>query len=1117
MGKRVLVSFAILWVLGMPQAGQAQVLYGSIVGNVKDASDAVVVGARVVITHGETKQSREETTNVMGGYSFPTLPPGTYGLRVTKEGFATFTQTGVFVTVNNVSRIDVSLNVGAVTESVTVIGLAAALQTDRAEVRTEMSSAQVEALPTSLGRNYQQLLVMVPGFSPPRNENSVPSNPSRALGFNVNGMSYSINSTRIDGAQSINVWLPHEAAYVPTLESIETVTTATNSFDAETGLAGGAAIYVQTKGGTNEVHGAVFQNHSNQHLKAKPFFIPPGAVKPKLVYNEFGGAVGGPIKREKLFYFVSFERTNDREAAALYTTVPTAAIKSGNMSGSSNPIYDPLTGDATGAGRTPLPDKLVPASRISRITRTLSDKTPLPNVPGDPLTQNYYATASYVFDRNRLDAKANWNAGKLTMFGRLGFLRYNMSNPPAFGETGGPETSSAGGNPGTGWGDTYTVTVAGTYLITQRFIVDAYFGWTSLGTNIDTPGVEEQQGLKLGIPGTNGPARYQGGWPKFSVSNYDDLGTPGAYLPYYRTDPSKNYVANFNWVKGSHDIRFGVDVSYQAMNHIQAEGGAGIGAGMGGFTFTGGPTIVRGGPTSNQFNSYATFLLGLPTSVGKNVITSKDDKVTTRAWQYSSYFRDRWNLTPALTLSLGVRWEYFPVPTRAETGLGFYDFQNNTVRVCGYGSVPDGCGVDVGKFRLLPRVGVAYRASRTFVIRAGYGITNDPWSLSRGFRTNYPAMLSLAYEGANSYQPFGRIEDGIPAVQIPDLANGIVAVPRTYAVNSLPQKFKRGYIQSWNFTLQKELRYGFTAQAGYVATRSVATMSPVDLNAGQVPGLGNAGRPLFGKFGRTTTSQMIMPVGTNMYDSLQSRLERRFSQGLQLGAAYTWSKVIGYTQDSGSPSVQALPYFALNRVVRGFDRTHNLQITGMWELPFGQKKRFAANSRTASAILGGWRINTLASFMSGTPFTVSSSGTSLDMPGSSQRADLVKSEVKILGGAGRGQSFFDPFAFTAVREARFGTAGFNRLRGPGIVNWNFGLARAFSLTERVGLQFKMEAFNFSNTPHFSNPGGNVSNMVQNADGTIRNLGGYTEITGVTNTGRDGIDERMFRFGLRISF
>ncbi|MDP2996942.1 MAG: TonB-dependent receptor, partial [Bryobacterales bacterium] len=802
---------AILCALAVPQASQAQVLYGSIVGNVKDASDAVVAGAKVAITHVETKQSREETTNAMGGYSFPTLPPGTYELKVNKDGFSPFTQTGLSITVNNVSRLDVTLRVGGVTESVTVTGLAAALQTDRAEVRTEMASQQVQALPTSLGRNYQQLLVMVPGFSQPQNANSVPSNPSRALGFNVNGMSYSINSTRIDGAQSINVWLPHEAAYVPTLESVETVTTATNSFDAETGLAGGAAIYVQTKSGTNDVHGAIFESHSNQHLKAKPFFIPPGAVKPKLVYNEFGGAVGGPIRKEKLFYFVSYERNNDRESANQYVNVPTAAIKSGNMTGSNNPIYDPATGDSTGSGRTPLPGQIVPASRISKITRTLSDKTPLPNVPGDPLTQNYFATASYIFDRNRLDAKVNWNAGKLTMFGRLGFLRYNMDNPPVFGEMGGTQTSDVAGNPGHGWGDTYTIVAAGNYMLTNRFIVDAYFGWTTLGTNVDTPGVEDQQGLKLGIPGTNGPARYQGGWPKFSVSNYSDLGTPGAYLPYYRSDPSKNYVTNFNWIKGTHDIRFGVDVSYQAMNHIQAEGGSGIGAGMGGFTFTGGPTTLRGGPTSNQYNSYAAFLLGLPASVGKNVITSKDDKVTTRAWQYSSYVRDRWNVTPKLTLSVGVRWEYYPLPTRADTGLGFYDFSNNTVRVCGYGSVPAGCGVDLGKFRLLPRIGLAYRASPTFVIRAGYGITNDPWSLARGFRTNFPAMLSLDYSGENSYQPFGRIENGIPAPVLPDMANGIVAIPKTYAANSLPQKFKRGYIQSWNLTLQKELRHGFTA------------------------------------------------------------------------------------------------------------------------------------------------------------------------------------------------------------------------------------------------------------------------------------------------------------------
>jgi hypothetical protein len=474
-------------------------------------------------------------------------------------------------------------------------------------------------------------------------------------------------------------------------------------------------------------------------------------------------------------------------------------------------------------------------------------------------------------------------------------------------------------------------------------------------------------------------------------------------------------------------------------------------------------------------------------------------------------------VTPGLTLSIGARWEYFPIPTRADTGLGFYDFSNNTVRVCGYGSVPKGCGVKIEKFRILPRVGIAYRATSTFVIRAGYGITNDPWSLARGFRTNFPAMLSLDYSGENSYQPFGRIENGIPAVVYPDMANGVVAVPRTYATNSLPQRFKRGYIQSWNLTLQKELRYGFAAQAGYVATRSIATMGPLDLNAGQIPGRGNAGRPLYATFGRTTTSQMITPIGTNLYDSLQTKLERRFAQGLQIGASYTWSKVIGWSQDSGSPPIQAMPFFRMNRRVLGFDRTHNLQLSGIWELPFGRNKPFLSGNRAVSAVAGGWRINTLASFMSGTPFTVSSSGSSLDLPGSSQQADQVKPEVKILGGVGPGQSFFDPFAFAPVTQARFGTAGLNRLRGPGIVNWNFGITRAFSLTERVGLQFKMEAFNFSNTPHFSNPGTNVSNMVLNADGSIRSLGGYTEVTSVTNTGRDGIDERMFRFGLRISF
>lgn len=1115
--RTILFHLTIVSALTVPQACEAQQLYGSIVGNVKDSSDALISGATVTITNTSIGQSRETKTDDAGGYNFPTVVPGTYQLKVTKEGFTTFIKTAVSAVPDSVTRLDVTLALGAVTETVTVSGVAAALQTDRSEVRTEMSSSLLANLPVPPGRNYQNLFVVMPGFTPPRAQyHSAPSNPAGGLVFNVNGADFSSNATKIDGADSINIFMPHEVAYVPTLESIEAVNVVTNSFDAETGLAGGAAINVNTKSGTNAVHGALFENHTNQHLKAKNFFNPPGYTKPKLVFNEYGGAVGGPIKKDKLFYFGSYEGTYDRENAALFTTVPTAAIRSGDMSGSPNPIYDPLTGDPNGANRTPFPNKTVPVGRISPITQKLVDLTPLPNLPGNLLTNNYYANGSYMFDRKRVDTKVNWNpAQKMTLFARMGFLHFNMQNPQAFGQVGGPQISSAGGNPGHGHGETYNFTVGGTYTFTPSLIMDAYVGWLRTDTQLEPPRLDEQLGLNfLGIPGTNGPKPYQGGWPQFSVSNYTDLGTPGNNYPYYRSDRSKSYVANFNWTKAKHDIRFGTDISTQGQNQVQAEGG--YGGSQGGFTFGGGPTSVLGGPSPNQFNSYATFLLGLPTQFGKATIIP--DQFTTRLTMYSLYLRDRWVVTPSLTLSYGVRWEYFPMPTRVDHGIEVYDPSTNKTSICGYQSVPAGCGVDMSKKLFAPRVGLAWRASSTFVVRAGYGITNDPYPLARPFRVNYPDVLLQNFDPPNSYQPAGNLATGIPAAIIPDLGNGVVDTPNQYTMTTiLPGSFKRGYIQSWNLTLQKQLAYGFSAQAGYVATRSTDKWGYLNYNAGQIPGLGVAGQPLYQTFKKTAAVTVVTPMGTGQYNALQATLERRFAQGLQLAANYTWSKTIGPNDnDDNAPSVNALSYFDLNRTLRSFDRTHTLQLTGTWELPMGKGKRWVHTGGAGSAILGGWRINSLAYFMSGTPFSVSASSTSLNMPGNSQRADQIKSNVQILGGVGSGASYFDPLAFAPVTQARFGNAGFYSLRGPGVVNWDFSMFRTFAVTERVKLEFRAESFNFSNTPHFSNPGANVSNMVLNPDGTVKNLAGYSQILSTVVLGRD-IDERQFRFGLRMSF
>jgi hypothetical protein len=1112
---QIYASFAIALVFLCAQPARAQILYGSIVGKISDQSGLAVPGAVINITNKGTNLSRETVADSVGGYDFPNVVPGTYSIKVTATGFTTFVQTDVPVTINNITRIDVSLQLGAVTETVTVVGDAPLLQTDRSEIRAEVTTKELVDLPVPF-RNYQQLFRAIPGFAPPENAHSIPTNPSRALAFNVNGASRSSNNTRIDGASSTHIQLPHVVAYVPSLEAIETVNVVTNTFDAEQGLAGGAAINVQTKSGTNNLHGSAFEYHTDQRLKAKPFFLPLGQNKPKLVYNQFGGTLGGYIKKDKLFYFVAYEGTYDRQNRSLFGTVPTAAMRRGDMSASLRLIYDPSTGDVEGANRTPFPGNQVPESRISPISRKLADLTPLPNLDG--LTDNYFATGPFAFDRHTVDSRLDWNATqKLHTFLRFSALRYNSFNRQIFGpELGGPPIG--GGNPGNGDGGTNSWTLAATYIFTRNFLVDAYYGYTRMDTNSQQPRLDEKIGLDfLKIPGTNGPRRFEGGWPRFQVTSFTTLGINEDYMPYFRRDPQYQYVANFNWTKGRHDLRFGLDLYRQHLNQTQPEfvGGA-FHSAQGGFSFEGGPTALRGGASPNQFNSYAAFLLGLPVRIG--TIKQVPDEYKLRVWLHSYYIRDRWDITPKLTLNYGLRWEYFPFPTRDDRGIERYDPETNKMLICGVGSVPKDCGVKVSKKTFAPRFGFAYRVTNTFVIRAGYGITNDPFMATELLRANYPVLIPLNLEGVNSFQWVGKLEDGIPAVQVPGFGNGIIDIPGTYALGTVSKDFRRGYLQSWNFTLQKQLSYGFALQAAYVATRQTRQLGYLDINAGQVIGAGQSGRPLLEKFRRTAATTFISPLGTGTYDSMQLTLDRRFAKGLQLEANYTWSKAIGVVDNSdSSPSVRALSFFQLNRALRGYDRPHNLQITNIWELPFGKGRHWANQGGILSLIAGGWQVNNLLSFMSGRPFTVTASGASLDLPGSSQRADQVKSSVEKLGGVGRGASYFDPFAFAPVTAPRFGTAGFNSMRGPGVANWDFGLFREFSLSERFKVQFRAEAFNFTNTPHFANPGTNVSNMTLNSDGSIRSLGGYTEVTSTISLAREGIDERQFRFGLRFSW
>jgi hypothetical protein len=1122
------VSLALILLLLVGSISQAQVLYGSITGNVADSGGAVVPGATVIIIHKETGQAREGVTDANGSYDFPTVLAGTYTIKVSKTGFKTTSKDNVTVTLNTVTRADIAVEVGQVSETVIITAEAALLKTDRAEVSAELTSKPLQNLPVPLGRNYQNLFKTLPGITPPENAHSIPSNPSRSLVFNVNGSSRSSNNTRIDGASSTNLWLPHITAYVPALESIETVNVVTNSFDAEQGLAGGAAISVQIKSGTNDFHGSAFEYHNNQHLNARNFFYPLETRngqpvlrnKSKLINNQYGATFGGPIIRNKLFFFTSWEGTKDRQnAARANLSVPTAPLRTGDLRAAPNIIYDPF--DANGNYiADPLLRKQVEcngvknvicANRINPISKKIIDLVPLPN-QGTGQQSNYFNSAPFIFDRDTLDTKVNWNISeKFNLFGRYSLLHFFTFNEATFG----PKLQGApinGGNPGTGEGNTHSFSVGGTYTFTQNFIVDANFGFVRMGTGVAHSDIGEKVGQTfLGIPGTNGDKPYEGGFPLFDVGGYERYGITETYMPYYRSDDQYQYVANANWLKGAHNLRFGMDLYFQQLNHTQPEFlGSSLGA-RGGFVFRQGVTqaclelnpngTCKTTSTGNNFNSWAAFLLGLPNQVGRLAETIAP--YTTRNKAYSFYVRDQWQVNQRFTFSLGTRYEYFPIPTRADRGLERYNVRTNKVEIGGVGSVPENLGVEVSKGLFAPRIGLAYRFGANFVVRAGYGLTNDPYALARPMRTNHPVLINLNVDAPNSFGFARRLEDGIPLISVPGLGNGIIDIPLNVAAVTLPDRLDRGYIQSWNLSLQKELGWGFTGEVAYIGTRQIRQLGLLNLNYGTIGG-GQASQILNKQFGRVAQTQLVTPVGNSHYDAMQARLDRRFRDFYQLNVNYTWSKSIttGAVSDSDNTLPISIPeFYHLNRTVSGFDRTHNLQITNIIELPFGKGRKYLSGSNGfVNALVSGWQVNNIISFWSGTPFSVMAPGTSLNAPFNSQRADVVKSgevaKPKAIGDAG---VWFDTTAFAQVRDSRFGTAAFNVLRGPGYGNWDFGLFRRFQITERFDLQFRAESFNFTNTPHFNNPNGDTSNA--------------------TNYGRvrGAFGERQFRFGLRLGF
>ncbi len=1082
----------------------AQVLYGSLTGNVTDPSGGAVPGVRVEALNMQTGVSRNSTTDPAGSYTFNDLQAGNYKITFTASAFRTLVQENVQILANNLRRADIQLLVAQVTETITISGNAVVLQSDRADVNNQIPQSQITNLPFTgnSGRNFQALYKLVPGFSPPAELHSDAGNPQRALGTNVNGASYSNNNTRLDGATVSYPWLPHIVAYVPPAEAVENVNIVSNSFDAEQGMAGGSAINVSIKSGTNDLHGSAHWFHTNSAVRARNFFF-VGSQLPKNILNQAGGTIGGPIKKNKLFFFGNWERTVRREFRSAFRTVPNDAIRAGNFVGTGSSIFDPSSGAADGAGRQLFPNQQIPASRIDPAAAKMTALIPAPNLPTFPA--NYFAVGSYQFNRDNADIKINYNpTDKSSVFARYSISPSDIFDPPSLGPAGGD--ALAGGQPGNAPGRIQTASVGGTYAVSPRVLVDANLGFTRQRLGAQNVDINKNFGLEdLQIPGTNGQDRLQGGYPRFAISGWSSIGNPNVSNPFLFRDNQYTLTGNVSYIRGAHNFRFGSEYTYYTINHFQPQAAFGP---RGGFNFTGGLTALRGGAAPTLYNGFGDFLLGLPQGMGKDV--QYINPAAVRMPGYGFYARDQWQVTRKLTINFGARFERYPFATRDHRGGERYDPDANIVLIGGLGGVPNDTGVKVPRLQVAPRLGIAYRINEKTVVRAGYGISIDPDSFRR-MRDSYPATISSQFGGASAFQAAGSLRTGIPEVVGPDLSQGRVALPGPVGTVTWPTEYRRGYFQSFNFTFQRDIGAGFNLQSAYVATRAIRQTAILNINYG-APGAGNNRRVLAQRFpGRIANISMYTPFSTSNYNSLQNQLTRRFADGGMLGVSYTWSKAISFADNNDSGLTWNWPdMWGRNRAPASFDRTHNLQIFGVYSLPFGKGQQYLKTG-WMSWLAGNWQVNGIFSAMTGTPFTVGSAGTSVDAPGNTQTADQVLPDVRILGGVGRGNSYFDPAAFVPITAVRFGNSGRNILRGPGLVNMDASIFRDFPIGERFKLQFRAEAFNVSNTPAFNNPGATASSPTRNAAGAILNLNGYTEITSAQAT------ERQFRFALKLFF
>ncbi len=631
-----------------------QAVTASLLGNVADASGAAVPNAKLTITEVNTGISRATTSNESGLYVFSNLPPGTYTVRAEQTGFKRAERTGIDVVVNTTTRIDLTLQPGQITETINVTSEAPPLQTERADTGRQIETKTIEDLPLPANHNFQSLSLLVPGASKPENQHSAFFNPQTSYATRFNGQSRLGNNLQLEGVDD-NERTGLLQVLIPPQEAIQTVDISTSDYEAELGRATGGAVNIILKSGANAFHGEAYEFNRVSALSARSHFDPK---RGHFTYNYFGGTVGGPIIRNRTFFFADYLRIEDHQANNDLLTVPTAAERSGNLSVAPQPIYDPTIGNpATGAGRTAFAGNIIPPGMINPISAKILSIIPLPNLPG--LTNNYFVNSPFYRNTDQFDVKVDHNQtdnDRITV--RLSYSRPVTTDASVYGIYGGPRGVGGAGFEGTGIQNTYSGAINYDHIFSPTLITEARFGVNRYRNDATQFGYGQNTSDDLGIPGING-IPWTSGPPAI---NLDNFGNPfigfSASLPWIRAETNILFTNIWTKTKSNHTIKWGVDLRRVRDDLLQTQTYNPRGL----FHFAASQTSIAGASTSFG-NSLASFLLDVPTETGRDYPVIFP---AYRAWQFFTFVQDKWVITPQLTVDIGVRWE-FTRPPRPRT------------------------------------------------------------------------------------------------------------------------------------------------------------------------------------------------------------------------------------------------------------------------------------------------------------------------------------------------------------------------------------------------------------------------------------------------------------------